>query len=283
MSSFTFVVEPIEASKTYQGDKRRHREPSRSPSLDGAWRTMIPTDKGMIESMSPAPNGTVEVFTRQNLFAKGRGVLRPPRPAPLPRCHLAHHHAGRGQSRGSERGGPARSLRLARGQGGDRHRAAQLREGLAAQRLGGRVPRVRGEDRGEDKGRRGGARAVRLQHDDAGRAGGLADHAHGYGAALLSVHHVLRLRLPLHHAHRHTGRLGACSQQSCCAALVRPRLVARRVAPGAGPLRAGRPRPPRPRLLALALPHQHGHLLPRLRARHGLAPGVLPVSSSARI
>ncbi|EOD18733.1 hypothetical protein EMIHUDRAFT_470197 [Emiliania huxleyi CCMP1516] len=70
MSSFTFVVEPIEASKTYQGDKRRHREPSRSPSLDGAWRTMIPTDKGMIESMSPAPNGTVEVFTRQNLFAK---------------------------------------------------------------------------------------------------------------------------------------------------------------------------------------------------------------------
>ena len=76
MSSFTFVVEPIEASKTYQGDKRRHREPSRSPSLDGAWRTMIPTDKGMIESMSPAPNGTVEVFTRQNLFAKAVHAAR---------------------------------------------------------------------------------------------------------------------------------------------------------------------------------------------------------------
>ena len=67
MIGHTFVVEPIQASKTYGGDKRRHREPTASPSLQGAWRAMIPTAEGMIEAMSPAPDGSVEVFTRQNL------------------------------------------------------------------------------------------------------------------------------------------------------------------------------------------------------------------------
>lgn len=67
----TFTVEPdLAVNKQYRSDTRRHREPAPSPTLEGAWQKMLPSKAGMIEAMSPAPEGTVEVFTRQNLLAK---------------------------------------------------------------------------------------------------------------------------------------------------------------------------------------------------------------------
>jgi len=65
-----FVVEAaIKPNLTYK-PTRQYRDPTPSPTLEGAWRSMLPTAHGCIEAMSPAPENTVEVFTRQNLFAK---------------------------------------------------------------------------------------------------------------------------------------------------------------------------------------------------------------------
>jgi len=67
----SFVVEPtIEPNLKYRSKRNRHDEPSPPQTLAGAWRSLLPTKDGMIEAMSPAPAGTVEVFTRQNLLAK---------------------------------------------------------------------------------------------------------------------------------------------------------------------------------------------------------------------
>lgn len=66
---FTFVVEPgVKPSGpcSYGKNKKRLREPEDPDSLADAWRRM----GGTIEAMSPAPLGTVAVFTKQNLFAK---------------------------------------------------------------------------------------------------------------------------------------------------------------------------------------------------------------------
>jgi len=67
----SFVVEAsIEPNLKYRSMRNRHEEPTPSPTLENAWRSMLPTKDGMIEAMSPALSNTVEVFTRQNLFAK---------------------------------------------------------------------------------------------------------------------------------------------------------------------------------------------------------------------
>merc|ERR1719454_1702240 len=68
-SGFTFDVEPgIQPSGPGSYGKNPHRlcEPAKGDSLCEAWQKM----GGTIEAMSPAPNGTVAVFTKQNLFAK---------------------------------------------------------------------------------------------------------------------------------------------------------------------------------------------------------------------
>jgi len=70
-SGISFVVESsIEPNLKYLSEGRRHQEPTQSPTLENAWRSLLPTKEGLVEAMSPAPPNTVEVFTRQNLFAK---------------------------------------------------------------------------------------------------------------------------------------------------------------------------------------------------------------------
>jgi hypothetical protein len=51
---------------SYGKDRSRLAEPEEGDSLPNAWQKM----GGSIEAMSPAPEGTVAVFTKQNLFAK---------------------------------------------------------------------------------------------------------------------------------------------------------------------------------------------------------------------
>jgi hypothetical protein len=66
---FTFVVEQHVTpggAYSYGKDIRRMAEPEQGDSLRSAWKQM----GGTIEAMSPAPPGTVSVFTKQNLFAK---------------------------------------------------------------------------------------------------------------------------------------------------------------------------------------------------------------------
>jgi len=69
---FTFVVEANVKPGgpfSYGKDERRLSEPRPNDSLPDAWRTMGGSG-GSIEAMSPAPLGTVAVFTKQNLFVK---------------------------------------------------------------------------------------------------------------------------------------------------------------------------------------------------------------------
>jgi len=70
---YTFVVErhvQPNGPNSYGKDPRRLREPeSTSPSLTDAWKAMGAKET-TIEAMSPAPLGTVAVFTKQNLFVK---------------------------------------------------------------------------------------------------------------------------------------------------------------------------------------------------------------------
>ena len=67
----SFAVEStINVNLTYRSKPSRYDESTPSLTLDGAWQSMLPTKDGAIEAMSPAPPNTVEVFTRQNLFAK---------------------------------------------------------------------------------------------------------------------------------------------------------------------------------------------------------------------
>lgn len=68
-SGVTFTVEShIEAAgpNSYGKDTKRMKEPRPGESLQEAWSQM----GGTVEAMSPAPSGTVAVFTKQNLFAK---------------------------------------------------------------------------------------------------------------------------------------------------------------------------------------------------------------------
>lgn len=69
---FTFTVEPgIKPSGplSYGKNARRMRDSKLGDNLEGAWKKMHGPD-GMVEAMSPPPMGCVEVFTKQNLFAK---------------------------------------------------------------------------------------------------------------------------------------------------------------------------------------------------------------------
>ena len=69
-SGITFIVDDtVEMGGKYCGDPRRHFEPTKGQSLEEAWRTVSGTGS-KIEAMSPAPKGTVAVFTKQNLFVK---------------------------------------------------------------------------------------------------------------------------------------------------------------------------------------------------------------------
>lgn len=66
----TFTVEPtVTPEKRYRATPQRHREPNGEQPLPEAWRSML-QPKGSIEAMSPAPDGTVATFTRQNMLAK---------------------------------------------------------------------------------------------------------------------------------------------------------------------------------------------------------------------
>eukprot|EP00747_Dinoflagellata_sp_TGD_P162341 gnl/TRDRNA2_/TRDRNA2_179819_c0_seq1.p1 gnl/TRDRNA2_/TRDRNA2_179819_c0~~gnl/TRDRNA2_/TRDRNA2_179819_c0_seq1.p1 ORF type:complete len:423 (+),score=73.58 gnl/TRDRNA2_/TRDRNA2_179819_c0_seq1:51-1319(+) len=68
-NGFTFVVEhDLRPSGPYSYGKNTKRlsEPEPSDSLKAAWEKV----GGTVEAMSPAPPGTVAVFTKQNLFAK---------------------------------------------------------------------------------------------------------------------------------------------------------------------------------------------------------------------
>jgi hypothetical protein len=67
---FTFAVEStVEPELAYLSNASRHRELTPPQTLEAAWRSMLP-EGGTIDAMSPPPSGTVEVCTRQNLFAK---------------------------------------------------------------------------------------------------------------------------------------------------------------------------------------------------------------------
>ena len=69
-SGITFIVDDtVEMGGKYCGDPSRHFEPTKGQSLEEAWRTVSGTGS-KIEAMSPAPKGTVAVFTKQNLFVK---------------------------------------------------------------------------------------------------------------------------------------------------------------------------------------------------------------------
>lgn len=68
-SGVSFQVEPnITPGGRYSTNSRRMREPKPSDSLEEAWSKLGETCT--IEAMSPTPAGCVEVFTKQNLFAK---------------------------------------------------------------------------------------------------------------------------------------------------------------------------------------------------------------------
>merc|ERR1712093_56841 len=71
-ASVTFAVEPgIEKGGPYSYGRnpRRYAEPNEPEELCQAWLKAGPPGCS-IEAMSPAPGGTVAVFTKQNLFAK---------------------------------------------------------------------------------------------------------------------------------------------------------------------------------------------------------------------
>jgi len=68
-SGFTFTVEPdITPGGVYASRRDRYCEPGTPSTLTEAWTKTMPGCS--IDAMSPAPPGTVEVFTKQNLFAK---------------------------------------------------------------------------------------------------------------------------------------------------------------------------------------------------------------------
>jgi len=69
-SGITFVVDKtVEKGGKYGADSARVFEHTKEQSLSQAWLT-VAGGRSTIEAMSPAPEGTVAVFTRQNLFAK---------------------------------------------------------------------------------------------------------------------------------------------------------------------------------------------------------------------
>lgn len=69
-SGITFVVDDtVEKGGIYGSDPERMSDPTKGHTLKEAWLT-VGGEGSTIEAMSPAPKGTVVVFTKHNLFVK---------------------------------------------------------------------------------------------------------------------------------------------------------------------------------------------------------------------